>query len=595
MPPATGTPLDFSPPAPLRSHRLALFAVLACAYRAWSATSAAELDGGVLARVTHAFVEAGAGKPRLRQLVGDLVGLWLLRLVLTRVVKAVRYAMFTESWFVAVRDAVGTVVADVAEQLPVIGDKVKKEFSKVEAELEHEIKGKLPQEERLEALPPNGWDKKSVLARMEKLREPELARWQNGYVSGAVYHGGEDMLNLQVEAIRLYSVTNPLHADLWPSVTKFEAETVAMTAALVNGGDKRVCGAMTSGGTESIIMAAKTHREWARVHKNITEPEIVAPENAHAAIDKACEMLGIKLIHAPVDPVTRRVDVSAVRARMSPDTIMIYSSAPSFPHGIVDPIEELSNLALEFGVGLHVDCCLGGFVLPFAKMLGPEYDVGDRFDFSVPGVTSMSTDLHKFGYASKGTSVVLYRSNELRRFMYFVYPRWPGGLYTTPSTAGSRPGALIAAAWASLVSMGVDGYCAATKSILDAAKKIRVGVERIPELRVIGEPKAMIVGFATTEASKLDIYRVGQRMTKLGWSLNMLQRPASAHVCVTVPLAKAADRFLTDLAACVAELKAEGGVSQPGESAPVYGVAAALPSGPINKVLYTFNDVVLKV
>jgi sphinganine-1-phosphate aldolase len=532
-------------------------------------------------------------KPVLRGVLGDILGLFLARQVLKFLVQTYRLLSFQKSTSRFIFEFIANRIISLAQTIPGIKSLADEEFKKTEDKLEHELKHSLAHEEKHYNLPSNGWSADKILTKMNDLRTPELPRWQNGYVSGAVYNGRDDMITLQNEAMKLFTVTNPLHADLWPSVTKFEAECVSMAANLVNGGNSSVCGTMTSGGTESIIMAVKTHREWARAVKHITEPEIVAPDNAHAAIDKACEILGIKLIHAPVNPKTRKADVDSIRARMSPDTIMIYSSAPSFPHGIIDPIKDLSDLAIEYGVGLHVDCCLGGFVLPFANMLGHEYSVDEKFDFELPGVTSMSMDTHKFGYAAKGTSIVLYRDHNLRHYQYFCYPKWPGGLYTTPSTPGSRPGALIAAAWAAMMNMGTSGYMQATKEILDAVKLITTKIKlEVPGIHVIGDPHAMIVGFASEE---LDIYVIVQHMTKKGWSLNNLQHPPSAHLCVTLPVSKHVDRFIQDLKQCAEIVKAQGGKVAKGETAPVYGTAAAMPSGPMIQVLHTFNDVVLKV
>jgi glutamate/tyrosine decarboxylase-like PLP-dependent enzyme len=210
-------------------------------------------------------------------------------------------------------------------------------------------------------------------------------------VSGGVYHGEQEHLEVLNAAFDAYSLANPLHADLWPSAVKYESEVIAMTADLLNGGDTNVCGCMTSGGTESIILAAKTHRDYYRT-KGVSKPEIVACVSAHAAIDKACDLLGIRLIKIPMKPETYQLDVRAMEAAIGPNTIMLYASAPTFPQGVIDDVEAVGKLARKYDTGLHVDCCLGGFVLPFAKKLG--YPI-PNFDFGVPGVTSMSVDTHK--------------------------------------------------------------------------------------------------------------------------------------------------------------------------------------------------------
>jgi len=544
--------------------------------------------GGSLPTALQRFTELAV--EHLPPFVSDIIGIYLFARAARFLFKLKRFVLY-EVTFREIKNFVGSWLAKLAKFVPGVSGKIDQEMKKVEADMEHEIKGSIPAEDRgRNQLPERGWDSKTLLSKMSSLAANESTRWKNGYVSGSVYHGGSDMLELQSSAMKLYDVSNPLHADMWPSLSKYEAEVIAMTASLVNGGNESVCGTVTSGGTESIFMAAKAHREWAKKTKGVTEPEIVAPVNAHAAIDKACEVLGIKLIHVPIDPKTSRVVPSELRKRMSRDTIMIYSSAPSFPHGIIDPIEELSKLAKEFNCGLHVDCCLGGFVLPFLKKLGPEYALKEKFDFELPGVTSMSLDTHKFGYAAKGTSVVLYRNKEFRHYQFFAYPQWTGGLYITPTMAGSRPGALVAAAWAAMMHTGLDGYLSATKKIVDCARAIKKGISEIPELYVCGNPEAMVVGFG---AKDIDIYRVGQLMNKKGWALNMLQRPASAHICVTLPVSPFAQRFLDDLKDSVAQLRDQKG--KPAGSAPVYGVAAALPDGPLVDILNMFLDVVYKV
>src|SRR5438093_3867058 len=239
-------------------------------------------------------------------------------------------------------------------------------------------------------------------------------------------------------------------------------------------------------------------------------PQVVAPTSAHVAFDKAAGYFGIELVRVPVEP-DYRADVEATRRAITRNTIALVGSAPGFPHGVMDPIEELAAMAAERGIGFHTDACLGGFVLPWARRLG--HDVPE-FDFRVPGVTSMSADTHKFGYAAKGTSVVLYRGTELRSHQYFVATDWPGGLYFSPTLAGSRPGALSATCWAAMVATGEEGYLDATRRILETAATIRRGIGAIPELRVLGDP-LWVIAFAS---DSLDIYRVLERMTERGWS-----------------------------------------------------------------------------
>ncbi|KAK1945081.1 Sphingosine-1-phosphate lyase [Phytophthora citrophthora] len=489
-------------------------------------------------------------------------------------------------------NVVGGAVVDALKQLPIVSTKMANEMRKIEGEVEHSLKGNDPlaaKMEKLHALPDKGMEDQKLLALMEDLAGNSDDKWKEGLVSGAVYHGEKEHLDVLNKAYALFAVTNPLHADLWPAVNKFEAEVIAMTAGLMNGGHPEVCGTLSSGGTESIFLATKTHREYYRHKHGITKPEIIACVTAHAAIDKACEILGIKLIKVPMDPKTLKMDLNAVRWSISANTILLYSSAPNFPHGMIDDIQELSSLAVQNDVGLHVDCCLGGFILPFARQLRQDIPV---FDFSLPGVTSMSCDTHKYGYGSKGTSVVLYKNSEIRRFQYFSYADWTGGLYATPTLAGSRPGALSAAAWASMVRLGREGYLEKTKGILDTVDEIKVGIQRIDGIHLLGDPKAMVVSFAGDKG--VNALKVSDAMAKHGWSLSPLQHPTSVHLCVTVRHIGKAKKFLSALEEAVQEVKQDPNPSPEGGSA-IYGMASSLPAGPVDDLLRIYTDITLKV
>jgi sphinganine-1-phosphate aldolase len=431
-----------------------------------------------------------------------------------------------------------------------------------------------------ERLPEQGRDRAAVLADLETMARRERGRWQDGHASGAVYHGDPEHIAFLTAAYALHSQSNPLHVDLWPSTTKLEAEIVAMTADMLGGGGD-VAGVVSSGGTESIMLAVKAHRDRAAIER----PQMVLPTTAHAAFDKAAECFSIEAVKVPVGD-DMRADVQATEAALTERTVLMVGSAPSYPHGAIDPIDVLSGLARARGIGFHTDACLGGFLLPFAERLG--YPV-PPFDFRLPGVTSMSADTHKYGYAAKGTSVVLYRGDELRHAQYFAYTDWPGGLYMTPTFAGSRPGALSAACWAALTSVGVAGYTDAARRILAAAAAIREGIAGIEGLRVLGDP-LFCIAFAT-EGDELAIYRVLDAMGARGWSLNGLHHPPAIHICTTLrhALPGVAEGFVADLAASVAEVRAapaaEGGM------APIYGMAATLPDrGAVATMLKSFMD-----
>jgi glutamate/tyrosine decarboxylase-like PLP-dependent enzyme len=430
-------------------------------------------------------------------------------------------------------------------------------------------------------LPEVGRDREDVVADVAALADAERSEWSDGYASGAVYHGDSDHIEFLNRVYALQSQSNPLHLDLWPSGMKFESEIVAMTAGMLGArvaaqeGDE-IVGTVTSGGTESIIMAMKAYRDGA----GYSTPEMVLPDSAHVAFDKAAAYFGYKQVRVPVND-DLRADVDAMARAITKRTVVVVGSAPGFPHGVIDPIPQLSDMARERRVGFHTDACLGGFVLPWAERLG--YDI-PPFDFRLAGVTSMSADTHKYGYAAKGTSVVLYRGRELRRHQFYVATEWPGGLYYSPTLAGSRPGGLLAAAWAALVAMGEDGYTRATEAILTTGAEIKAGIDDIDGLRVLGDP-LWVIAFASDE---VNIYEVMAQMAERGWSLNGLHHPPAVHIAVTLRHTKpgVAQRFLTDLQDSVEQARASGGEPTTG-AAPMYGMAATFPSRSAVKELIT--------
>ncbi len=439
-------------------------------------------------------------------------------------------------------------------------------------------------------IPSNGVDHTAILEDIRALADAEKRQWAEGYASGAVYHGDRQHIDLLNRVYALHSQSNPLHLDLWPSGMKFESEIVAMTAHMLGAdaahdrGDE-IVGTVTSGGTESIIMAMKAYRD--KAHRS--RPQMVIPDSAHVAFDKAAAYFGYEQVRVPVGD-DYAANVEAMANALTRRTVVVAASAPSFPHGIVDPIADLAAMAAERGIGFHTDACLGGFVLPWAEMLG--YDV-PPFDFRVHGVTSISADTHKYGYGAKGTSVVLYRGRDLRRHQFHVATEWPGGLYYSPTLAGSRPGALVATAWAALVSVGEDGYLAATKALLETASEIRTGITDIPGLRVLGDP-LWVIAFTSDE---VDIYEVMAQMAVRGWSLNGLHHPPAVHIALTLrhTTPGTAERFLHDLRLAVDETRRAGGGAATG-AAPMYGMAATFPArGAVRELMLRYIDRIYEV
>ncbi len=431
-----------------------------------------------------------------------------------------------------------------------------------------------PYRERYETyrrLPQEGVARARLLAIVGEISEREDAPAREGKISGSLYHGGEEHFAFLAEVYRRFAHMNVLQRDMYPSATKFEGEIVAMTLALLNadaaGGDGDApCGVLTSGGSESLISAMLAYRERGR-ERGITAPEVVMPVTAHVALLKGAHYLGVKAIQVPVGDDCR-ADPAAIAAAIGPRTVALVGSAGTYPHGVVDPIAALSELALEHDVGLHVDACMGGFILPWAERLGHEVPT---WDFRLPGVTSISADTHKYGYAPKGTGVLLYRSPELRRRQYFVNTDWPGGVYASPGIAGSRSGGLIAATWAAMVSLGERGYLELAERILATAAELRRTVESIPELRTLGD-SPFIVAFGSEE---LDVWHLGDALVDRGWRLNGCQHPPGLHFCVTRPNTApgVTTAFAADLGEAVAYAKAPP--STPPRSGALYGAGGA--------------------
>ena len=484
-------------------------------------------------------------------------------------------------------------------RLPFVQAKVHAQVQKSIAELQEKLVPSGPGVTQHTALPASGWTAEQVRAELDKLDEMKHTRWEDGRVSGAVYHGGHELSDLQSEAFRRFGVSNPIHPDVFPGVRKMEAEVVAMTLGLFNAPDTGA-GVTTSGGTESIIMAVLAARQKAYTERGVREPEMVLPETAHTAFRKAAEYFKIKVHKVACPAPSYRVHVPGVSRLINSNTILLVGSAPNFPHGIVDDIPALSRLALKHRIPLHVDCCLGSFVIPFLSKAGfPAPD----FDFKVPGVTSISVDTHKYGFAPKGNSVVLYRTAEMRRYQYYVCPDWSGGVYASPSVAGSRPGALIAGCWASLMKMGEDGYLNTCIQIVGAAKKIEERIRTSDFLRqsitVIGKPMVSVVAFRanttqTDQMYKVDIYDIVDALSAKGWHLNALQDPPAIHVAVTIPIAGAVDDLLKDLEAAVEACRGNA-TQKKGDAAALYGVAGALPDKSIvNELATGFLDTLYK-
>jgi glutamate/tyrosine decarboxylase-like PLP-dependent enzyme len=421
-------------------------------------------------------------------------------------------------------------------------------------------------------LPEKGRPREAVLAELHAMAEEEDAFWETGKCSGTMYCGDHDHYHFMNEAFGQFAHVNALQRDMCPSQTRFEGEIIAMTLDLMHGEavtDTEAAGLVTTGGTGSIIHAMLAYREWGRNAKGLGEQarvNVIKPETGHPAFDKGCHLFDIELRRAPVDPKTTQVDVDWVADHIDDNTVAIVGSACNYGYGTVDPIAELSDLALSRGIGLHVDGCLGGFILPFGQALG--YDI-PTFDFRLPGVTTISADTHKYGYAFKGSSVLMFRDKALRDGQYFFLTDWSGGKYCSPGIEGSRSGGLLAATWASLVSIGRQGYLDYARKIFETSSAMQDAVRSHPELSMLGDP-TFLFSFTANEG-EFDVYHVNDYMRPLGWRFNGQQYPNALHMAVTRPQTQPGviEAFARDLSDAVAYAHDHAG-EQP-QSGAIYG------------------------
>ena len=424
-------------------------------------------------------------------------------------------------------------------------------------------------ERRIE-FPEQGREKEAVLAELAE-RKAGDADWKGGKTWSLVYYLDEEHDEFIKRAYNLYFSENALNPMAFKSLRRMEHEVVSMAADLLHG-DGETVGVMSSGGTESCLLAVKAWRDWGRARKPfLRRPEIVLAESAHVAWFKGAEYFDVKPVVVPVDK-DYRMDVAEARRRIGKNTVLVVASAPDYPHGLIDPIEELGRIAEEKGVPLHVDACLGGFFLPFMEGLGRQVPT---WDFRVSGVKSISADVHKYAFAAKGASVILYRDMDYLEKQFFQKDDWPGGVFISPALLGTRPGGAIAAAWAALIARGRDGYLTLPKDTLDAADRLRTGVAAIRGLQLVGSPTGSIFSYKSVDKG-VDIFAVGDQMEKRGWHVDRIQKPEALHAMVTPRHGRVVEAYLGDLAASVAAVRADPGLARRGDAA-MYGMIARVP------------------
>lgn len=389
-------------------------------------------------------------------------------------------------------------------------------------------------------LPKTGIAWRELDAMLDDARAQDVD-WRRGRIAVYIHYAGDDVLEVAKKAYLKYFSENGLGPKAFPSLARFESDVIAMTLGLLSGGPE-AAGAMTTGGTESIFLAVKSARDWSRKHRpDIARPEIVAPQTAHPAFNKAADFMGLRVRRVPVGK-DFCADPAAMDAAIGHDTVMMVGSAPAFPHGVVDPIGALGQIAERRGIWLHVDACVGGFIAPFARKLGAPIPA---FDFAVPGVRSITADLHKYGYTAKGASTVLYRDRESFAFQAYEFDEWPRGKYATQSLVGTRAGGAIAAAWAVMNYLGEEGYLRITERVLATRRAIADGVRGLG-FEVWGRPELSILSYGSTRE---DIFAVADRLAERAWFVGRLNEPRGIHMMLNLTHEPIVGDYLADLAA----------------------------------------------
>lgn len=419
------------------------------------------------------------------------------------------------------------------------------------------------------SIPEKGQSEERILEKLEafKSQDPDYRR---GKTWSLVYYLSEAHESCIQKAYSMYAPANGLDPMTFKSLKTMETEIIRMTAGLLHGGED-TCGIVTSGGTESCLLAVKTYRDMARKKRHIKRPEMVIPETAHVAWEKGGEYFQITIRRAKTDS-NGQVDPKSVEKLITKRTVMILGSAPEYPHGIIDPIEELGQIAQSRDIPLHVDACVGGFLLPFIEAEG---EAIPPWDYRVPGVSSVSADIHKYGFSAKGASAITYRSPELMRYQFFVYENWPGGVFASPGLLGTRPGGIYAAAWAALHFLGQEGYRKNAREIIEIRREMISAIEAIPEFTVIGKPLAGICAF-TSKSRDVNIYAAADVLEKRGWHIDRLQFPPAIQVMITPRHRHYLKQYLQDLKDAADEVRGRPELAKEG-SAAAYGMMAGIP------------------
>ncbi len=400
-------------------------------------------------------------------------------------------------------------------------------------------------------IPENGLTEEEIFQLLDQISSDDVD-WSSGRVFGYVFDPGRDIIQVAEKALLKFYHKSGLDFTVFPSLLRMENDIIDFAIKHLNV-DEKAAGSFTSGGTESIMLAVKTARDYMRDKKRIYKPEMIVPETAHAAFHKAAHYLGVRLVQIPVVPGTMKADTRALKDAITKNTILIVGSAPCYSHGVIDPIEEMSEIARKKGILFHTDACMGGFILPFMKELG--YDV-PPFDFSLPGVTSISMDLHKYAYSPKGASVVLYRTKELRKYQYFACSKWTGYTMINTTIQSTKSGGPLAAAWATLNYVGRKRYLEFIRKKLNAVEKVVKFIEDHPDLYLVVKPEMTLIAFSS---DTVNIFNIIDEVNSMGWYIQPALKYGNSkehiHLSINYSNVDKIDDFLKDLEVAVERAK----------------------------------------
>lgn len=419
------------------------------------------------------------------------------------------------------------------------------------------------------SLPETGRASAHILQELQGFASQD-PNYKAGRIWSLTYYLNQDFEHFLGQAYQAFAGANGLNPTAFKSLKRFENDIIGITTDLLHG-PSSACGVLTSGGTESCLLAVKTYRDMAAAQRRVSRPEMILPSTAHVAWFKASEYFGVKIRLLPLN-AELRADVGRLEGLINRNTVMILGSAPEYPHGIIDPIAAMGDIAQRHGIPLHVDACVGGFILPFMEMNGRDLPL---WDYRVPGVSSISADLHKYGFAAKGASTISYRSLDYLKHQMFVYQDWPGGVFASPALLGTRPGGAYAAAWATLQYFGKSGYCELAARTCEAVDRLCAGIGAIPGLKLLAIPQGPLLAYGSMDPA-VNIYAVGDQMDASGWSINRLQNPDGLHAMVTAQHLEVVDSYLSDLRAAVATVRSHPELAQQG-SAATYGMLSHIP------------------